>query len=76
MARGAFKLMQNLVALIHSRSRLLFAGKAHSVLKIADDPSVSKVQLRREIEVDAHTRAMTLSRKCSQSHQAMLPPQQ
>jgi hypothetical protein len=72
VARGAFKPMQNLVALIHARARLLFARKAHGVVKVADDSSVPKMQLRREIEVDAHTRAMTRSRKCSRSGQAML----
>lgn len=76
MARGAFKPMQNLVALIHSRSRLLFARKTYGVRKIADDPPVPKMQLRREIEVDAHTRAMTLSRKRSGAIRRCCPPQQ
>src|SRR5262249_37423283 len=50
----ALHLMQNFVTLIDSWSGLLFAGKVHSVVNVADDASVLKMELGREIELGRH----------------------
>jgi len=50
----ALNAVQNLVALIDSRTRLLLAGKASRISEIADDSSVAQMQLRCEVELRYH----------------------
>src|SRR5262249_56389858 len=46
--------VQNFIALVDSRSSLLFARKAHRVVEVADDPTILEVQFRREIKRNRH----------------------
>src|SRR5262249_50296018 len=46
--------VQDFIALVDSRSSLLFARKAHRVVEVADDPAILEMQLRREIKLNRH----------------------
>jgi hypothetical protein len=62
LAVRAFDRMEDLVALVDSRPRLLLARKTCGVIEIADDTSVPQTQLRREIEFHCHA-AATMRRR-------------
>jgi hypothetical protein len=47
-------LMQDFVALVDSRSCLLFAREARRVVEVADDPPILEMQFRREIKFNRH----------------------
>jgi hypothetical protein len=46
--------VQNLVALVDPGPRFLLASKANSVSQMADNPAVSEMQFRREVELRDH----------------------
>jgi hypothetical protein len=48
--------VQHLVALVDSGTHLLLASKANGILKIADDPTVSEMQFRCEVEIRSHAK--------------------
>src|SRR5215471_15397873 len=54
MAEHGLNPVQNFIALVDSRSNLLLARKAHRVVKVADDPPILEMQLRREIKLNRH----------------------
>src|SRR5207302_10642041 len=56
-ALRAFQCVQNLIADIHARPRLMLARESSRILDVADDAGVLEVELRSEIELDRHNRA-------------------
>jgi len=54
IALGTLYLVQDFIALVHSRSSFLLASKADRVLEIADDAPIPEMELRREIKLNHH----------------------
>jgi hypothetical protein len=55
VAFGALHFVQNLIALIDSRSSLLFSSKGLSVFKIADDTTILEMQFWRKMKIGRHS---------------------
>jgi hypothetical protein len=55
LAPGALERVQNLVALVHARTRSVLAREHRRVLEVSDNASIDEPQLGREIQFDRHT---------------------
>ena len=52
---GALETVKNLVPLIDAGAWFLLTRKADGILEIPDDPAVSQVQFRREVEINVRS---------------------